>query len=347
MTDSDDVKEGKAFAVETPARNDPFFLKGSNALDWGMQNRLARIFSPRDGRTVMLAFDHGYFQGPTTGIERIDLAITPLVPHADVLMCTRGALRTCVPSSTTKPVVLRCSAGQSILTELSNELVAVDIEDAIRLNAAAMAAQVYIGAEYEHTSIANVVKLIDTGTRYGIPTLAVTGVGKDMARGPALLRPGNPDLRRDRRPLRQELLLRARFRKGGCRLPGAHRRRGRQESAGDRGPGDGPQGDRSGSGGRRHGPQHIPVGLSLGDDPSRRRRRPRGRDAEQGLRPLRHLEGRAGRPIAGPPQRRAAAMLPPSTVTTAAVVLAASASSTKAWATSSALTSRPSRFPDM
>ena len=97
-------------------------------------------------------------------------------------MCTRGALRTCIPSSADKPIVLRCSAGQSILTELSNELVAVDIEDAIRLNAAAMAAQVYIGAEYEHTSIANVIKLIDTGTRYGIPTLAVTGVGKDMAR---------------------------------------------------------------------------------------------------------------------------------------------------------------------
>ncbi|MBT3435192.1 MAG: 3-hydroxy-5-phosphonooxypentane-2,4-dione thiolase, partial [Nitrospinaceae bacterium] len=129
-----------------------------------------------------LAFDHGYFQGPTTGIERIDLNINPLIPHADVLMCTRGALRSCVPSESTKPIVLRCSAGQSIHTELSNELVGVNIEDAIRLNASAMAAQIYIGAEFEHKSIANVVKLIDTGTRYGIPTLAVTGVGKDMQR---------------------------------------------------------------------------------------------------------------------------------------------------------------------
>ena len=130
----------------------------------------------------MLAFDHGYFQGPTTGIERIDINITPLIPYADVLMCTRGALRSVIPAQTNKPVVLRCSSGQSILTELSNELIAVDIEDTIRLNAAAMAAQVYIGAEYEHQSIANIVKLIDTGTRYGIPTLAVTGVGADMDR---------------------------------------------------------------------------------------------------------------------------------------------------------------------
>ena len=182
MADKDDIKEGKNFHVNTPQRNSPFFLKGSGSLDWGMQNRLAQIFNPETGRTVMLAFDHGYFQGPTTGIERIDINITPLIPYADVLMCTRGALRSVIPSNTNKPIVLRCSAGQSILTELSNETVAVDIEDTIRLNAAAMAAQVYIGAEYEHKSIANIIKLINTGTRYGIPTLAVTGVGANMDR---------------------------------------------------------------------------------------------------------------------------------------------------------------------
>ncbi|MCL4154802.1 UNVERIFIED_CONTAM: hypothetical protein GTU68_034699 [Idotea baltica] len=147
-----------------------------------MKARLSQIFRPETGRTVMLAFDHGYFQGPTTGLERIDLTIAPLAQHTDVLMCTRGALRSVIPPDVNKPVVLRCSAGNSILTELSNELVSVDIEDAIRLGASGMAAQVYIGAEFEHKSIANVVKLIDTGTRYGIPTMAVTGVGADMVR---------------------------------------------------------------------------------------------------------------------------------------------------------------------
>ena len=182
MADLDDIKDGKDFGIGIPQENRPFFLKGSGALDWGMQNRLARIFSPETGKTVMLAFDHGYFQGPTTGIERIDLNITPLIPFADVLMCTRGALRSTIPADTTKPIVLRCSGGQSVHTELSNELIAVDIEDALRLGVAAMAAQIYIGAEFEHKSIANIVKLIDTGTRYGIPTLAVTGVGRDMVR---------------------------------------------------------------------------------------------------------------------------------------------------------------------
>ena len=182
MADLDDIKDGKDFGIGIPQENRPFFLKGSGALDWGMQNRLARIFSPETGKTVMLAFDHGYFQGPTTGIERIDLNINPLIPFADVLMCTRGALRSTIPADTTKPIVLRCSGGQSVHTELSNELIAVDIEDALRLGVAAMAAQIYIGAEFEHKSIANIVKLIDTGTRYGIPTLAVTGIGRDMVR---------------------------------------------------------------------------------------------------------------------------------------------------------------------
>ena len=182
MADLDDIKDGKDWGIETPARNEAFFLKGSEGLEWGMKSRLARIFNPKSGRTVMLAFDHGYFQGPTTGLERIDLSILPLIPYADVLMCTRGILRSVIPPDCGKPIALRCSGGNSILKELSNELVAVDIDDAIRVDAAAMAAQIYIGAEYEHQSISNLIRLIDNGTKYGIPTLAVTGVGKDMVR---------------------------------------------------------------------------------------------------------------------------------------------------------------------
>ena len=182
MADKDDIKAGKDFGIGIPQTNKAFFLKGSGALDWGMQNRLARIFNPKSGRTVMLAFDHGYFQGPASGLERIDLSILPLVPYADVLMCTRGVLRACIPPEIVKPIVLRCSGGQSILSELSNETIAVDMDDAIRLNAAAITTQIYIGAPYEHQSIKNLIKLIDTGNRYGVPTLAVTGVGADMAR---------------------------------------------------------------------------------------------------------------------------------------------------------------------
>ena len=182
MPDVDQMKEGKKYYTDVPQKTEKFFLKGSNSLDWGMKNRLARIFNPETGRTVMLAVDHGYFQGPTTGLERIDINILPLVPYADTLMLTRGILRSIVPPSTTKSIVLRVSGGTSILSELSNEEIAVDIEESIRLNVCAMAVQVFIGGEYEKQSIINMTKMVDIGNRYGIPTLAVTAVGTDMAR---------------------------------------------------------------------------------------------------------------------------------------------------------------------
>jgi len=182
MADRDQVKESKQFYADVPQKTEGFFLKGSNSYDWGMKNRLSRIFNPESGNTVMLAFDHGYFQGPTTGLERVDLNINPLVPYADTLMLTRGILRSIIPPTTVKPIVLRASGGPSILKELSNEEIAVDIEDSIRLNVCAMAVQVFIGGEYEKQSIINMTRLVDVGTRYGIPTLAVTAVGKDMAR---------------------------------------------------------------------------------------------------------------------------------------------------------------------
>ncbi len=175
-------KEGKDFCLDSPAECEGFFLKGCNELGWGMKNRMARIFNPKSGRTVMLAVDHGYFQGPTTGLERIDVKIMPIAPYADTLMLTRGILRSNVPPSYTKAIVLRASGGPSILKELSNEHIAVSIEDAVRLNVAALAVQVFIGGEYETQTINNMTRLVDMGSRYGIPILAVTAVGKTMNR---------------------------------------------------------------------------------------------------------------------------------------------------------------------
>src|SRR5579872_1675401 len=188
MPDMDNTRETKEFYLKIPPRKEAFFLKGSGALDWGMQDRLARIFQRQSGRTVMLAIDHGYFQGPTSGLERVDVNIVPLVPYADALMLTRGILRSTIPAASGKPIVLRASGGPSILKELSNEQIAVDIEDAIRLNASAMAVQVFIGGEYETQSVHNLTRLVDAGNRYGIPVLAVTAVGRELTRDARYLR---------------------------------------------------------------------------------------------------------------------------------------------------------------
>lgn len=153
-------------------------------MDWGLKNRLSRIIKPESGRTVMLAVDHGYFLGPTSGLEEPGKLLKPLLPYADCLMPTRGVLRACVDPALAQatPICLRVSGGQSILTELSNETITVSMEDAIRLNVSAVALSIYVGSPHEHQTLSNLAQLADEGQRYGIPVLAVTAVGKDMAR---------------------------------------------------------------------------------------------------------------------------------------------------------------------
>ncbi|HWS20418.1 MAG TPA: 3-hydroxy-5-phosphonooxypentane-2,4-dione thiolase [Nitrososphaera sp.] len=152
-------------------------------MDWGMQNRLARIIHPEDGRCLMLAVDHGYFLGPTERLEVPRRAINPLLPYADSLMLTRGILRTSADPKWDVPIVLRVSGAISIIGEdLSKETITTSIEEAIRLNASCLALSIFVGSKYEHQTLANLAKLVDEGEKYGIPVLAVTAVGKEMAR---------------------------------------------------------------------------------------------------------------------------------------------------------------------
>jgi 3-hydroxy-5-phosphonooxypentane-2,4-dione thiolase len=183
-----ETDDAKSYHADVAQRSECFFLKGSNNLDWGLKNRLSSIFDPSSGRTVMLAFDHGYFLGPTSGLERVDLNIVPLIPWADTLMLTRGILRSVIPPTYRGGIVLRASGGPSILKELSDEEIAVGIDEAIRLNVAAMAVQVFIGGENETKSIHNMTRLVDAGNRYGIATLGVTAVGRDMVRDAKYMR---------------------------------------------------------------------------------------------------------------------------------------------------------------
>lgn len=178
----DGFREASDFGIGRMAGAAAFHVKGASSLGWGMKDRLSRIFNPATGRTVMLAFDHGFIMGPTSGLERIDLNIVPLVRYADCLMCTRGILQTSIPADVNKPVCLRSDAGSTVLTEL-NRNVLIDIEDVIRFNASAMAVMFSAGdGEREAVTAANLARAADLGNRFGIPVMGVTAVGKQMAR---------------------------------------------------------------------------------------------------------------------------------------------------------------------
>lgn len=184
MADLEGLKVSKDYHVDVPFANQKgFFLKGINSLDWGMKKHMANIFNPESGNTVMFAFDHGYFMGSTAGLERLDLLLPKLAPYVDCFMGTRGAIRTCVAPELAKSIALRVTSGSSMLQEdLSHEVVAVNIEDAIRMNADCMAVQTFIGADGQLSSLDNLNQVINAGMRYSVPTLGVCAVGKDMAR---------------------------------------------------------------------------------------------------------------------------------------------------------------------
>lgn len=183
MVDKIGNKLAKDFGLDKPAEQKSFYVKGAENLDWGMKDRLSRIFDPKSGHTVMLAFDHGYIMGPTAGLERLDLAIPKVAPYADVLMATRGAFRTCIPPIFNKPIALRCTTDTSVLHEdMSYGQLGVSVEDAIRLNASCIVVQNFVGSKNEVGSFKNLTDMVDAGYRYGIPVMGVTAVGKEMER---------------------------------------------------------------------------------------------------------------------------------------------------------------------
>lgn len=185
MADKDGIKDAKEFGIGIPQITEGFHVKGCNHYGWGMKSRLSKIFNPKSGKALMLAFDHGYFLGPTSGLERLDLKIPPLADYIDCFMGTRGGMTTCIDPAiaANKAIALRVSSGSSILNDdLSNEIVSVDIAEAIRMNADLMATQVFIGAPHQKESIDNLSKVISAGNTYGIPTMGVVAVGKEMER---------------------------------------------------------------------------------------------------------------------------------------------------------------------
>ena len=170
--------------IGTPTPDQGFFAKGLGHTDWGMKNRISRLFSPETGNAVMLAFDHGYIMGSTAGLERLDVSIAPLCEYADVLMGTRGAIRSCIPPTTGKAVCLRATHDSSVLFEDMSQGsgLALDMEDALRMNAAALAIQCFVGGAGERDSLEALCRAADAGYKYGVPILGVTAVGKEMAR---------------------------------------------------------------------------------------------------------------------------------------------------------------------
>jgi putative autoinducer-2 (AI-2) aldolase len=143
---------------------------------------MAQIIKP-DGKCFFLPIDHGYFLGPTSKLERPGETIKPILSYADALFVTRGVLRNAIDPAKSKPVILRVSGGTSIVGEdLANEELTTSVEEAIRLNAVAVGMSIFVGSKHEKQTLTNLGALVDECEAYGIPVMAVTAVGKELAK---------------------------------------------------------------------------------------------------------------------------------------------------------------------
>lgn len=184
MADTQGNKIGKNYYLDRAQKAELFFAKGLNNTDWGLKNRLARVFRPSSGNTVMLAFDHGYIMGSTAGLERLDVVIEPLIPYVDTLMAARGAFRSCITPTMDKAVCLRATHDTTVLCDDMSigSGMGLDVDEAIRMNASALAIQTFVGAPGERDSLETLCRAVDMGNRYGMPILGVVAVGKQMER---------------------------------------------------------------------------------------------------------------------------------------------------------------------
>jgi putative autoinducer-2 (AI-2) aldolase len=149
-------------------------------MDWGKKNRLAQLIQ-KDGHCMFMPIDHGYFQGPTTKLEKPGETVKPLLPYCDAIFVTRGVLRSCIDPSNTKPIILRVSGGTSMVGEdLANEVITTSIKEAVRLNASAVGLSIFVGSKYEKQTLLNLANLVNDAEEYGMPVMAVTAVGKEL-----------------------------------------------------------------------------------------------------------------------------------------------------------------------
>ncbi len=154
-------------------------------LDWGKTNRMAQVFRPNaqgEAHTVMLAVDHPYFYGPTTGLEDPRETILPLVPYADAISPAKGTLVYSLDPLVPTPVILRVTGGNSMTRreELSNEHIITSVAEAAKLNAVGVSISVYIDTEHQAQNIRNLGTLANEASKYGLLVLGITAVGAKL-----------------------------------------------------------------------------------------------------------------------------------------------------------------------
>ena len=136
--------------------------------------RFDRIFGP-DGRTVIVALDHGLIDGPCRGFERPGETIESIVAGGpDAILTSYGIAGNFGAELEGVGLILRSDGAESNLGTPSTGSVGrfFGVEDALRIGADALAVTALPGSAAEADTLRNLAHTIGEAHRAGLPVMA-------------------------------------------------------------------------------------------------------------------------------------------------------------------------------
>jgi len=151
------------------------------------EHRLRRLFN-RDGKIVIVAFDHGAFMGNVKGLESPGKLIDRIVDTGvDSVLTTIGIARKFCGKFGRLGLILRVDGGSTIRSPRKGEIsLAYSVEDALRLGADAVACMGMIGFDEEPSSLRNLAALSSQSAEWNMPLLAEMLVHKESGETPTV-----------------------------------------------------------------------------------------------------------------------------------------------------------------
>lgn len=135
---------------------------------------LDRIFGP-DGRTVIIALDHGLIDGPCPGFERPAETISAVVSGGpDAVLTSYGIAQNFAAELDPVGLILRSDGSVSNLGSPSTGSVGrfFGVEDALRVGADVLAVTALPGSAHEADTLRNLARTIAEAHRSDLPVMA-------------------------------------------------------------------------------------------------------------------------------------------------------------------------------
>lgn len=137
-----------------------------------LTRRLRRIFR-EDGRTLIVALDHGLTEGPTSGLEQPRRVLEQIAAGgADAILTSYGVAARFAAQIASLGLILRLDVGESKLGQMGPGRPFFTVEDALRVGADAVAVSAFPGTPQEADTMQFLAHTIAAAHTWGMPVMA-------------------------------------------------------------------------------------------------------------------------------------------------------------------------------